>query len=333
MLEKLLMSVVLLTDYAWPDTTIERDIIESAGFQFVAGPARAMPPEDIEALVAQNDPAAIMTCWAEVTAAAISSCSKLAIIARMGVGLDNIDRAAAAAANAVVTNVPDYCVEEVSDHAVGLLLCWARGIHTLDNESKAGRWNADTAHLVRVRDLTIGIVGFGRMGRRTAAKLRPFGVRMLVCSEPPLGEIDADIDIVDLTTLVSQSDVIILHLPLTPKTRDLFGESLFAKTKPGALLINVSRGGLIDNKALLDALDRGHLGGAALDVVDGEPHPPQAVIGHPKVIATPHVAFSSGASIIELRRRAAEEVVRVLRGEPAHYPCPLPASVSKAAAK
>jgi len=318
------MKTVLLTDYAWPDLELERAAIEGAGFRLVTGPSRAAPAEVIAGLAARHRPNAVMTCWAEVTRAAIEACPALEIVARIGVGLDNIDREAAAARGAVVTNVPDYCVEEVSDHAVGLLLAWARGIVAFDREVKGGRWDPAGAALRRVRDLTVGIAGVGRIGRRTAAKLLPFGVRLLGFDRAPAAELAGKgVDFVGLDDLVARSDAVILHLPLVAETRGLFGAPLLGRMRPGSLLVNVSRGGLVDNDALIRALDEGPLGAAALDVVDGEPTPPRAVVAHPKLIATPHVAFSSTASLLELRRRAAEEVVRVLSGQAPHHPCPL----------
>jgi D-3-phosphoglycerate dehydrogenase len=319
------MTKILLTDYAWPDPEVERSVIEGAGFTLVAGPAKALPPAEIVALAKEHRPAAIMTCWAEVTAPAINACPDLKIVARIGVGLDNIDRAAAAARGAVVTNVPDYCVEEVSDHAVGMLLAWARGLVAFDREVKGGTWDAAGAKLRRVRELTVGIAGFGRIGRRTLAKLQPFGSRLLAFDKyPPAGGFPEGVTGVDRDRLLAESDVVILHLPLSPETRNFIDAAALKRMKPGSLLVNVSRGGLVDNDALLQALEKGPLSAAALDVVEGEPNPPRALIGHPKVIATPHIAFSSTASVLELRRRSSEEVVRVLRGEKPHHPCPPP---------
>lgn len=319
------MATVLMTDYAWEDVVLERGIIEGAGHSLVVGPAKAAPPDAIAGLARRHRPHAIMTCWAEVDAAAIAACPDIKIVARIGVGLDNIDRVAAARQGAVVTNVPDYCVEEVSDHAVGMLLAWARGLIAFDRESKAGTWNPAGAQLRRVRDMTVGLAGFGRIGRRTAEKLRPFGVRLLALApRGPTIDKPAGIAFVDLATLVRESDALILHLPLTAATQRLFGAKILNAMKPGSFLINVSRGGLVDNAALLDAVDRGLLAGAALDVIDGEPEPPQALLAHPRIIVTPHVAFSSQASLLELRRRAAEEVVRVLAGRPPAHPCAPP---------
>ncbi|MBL8559224.1 MAG: C-terminal binding protein [Hyphomonadaceae bacterium] len=313
------MTDVLLTDYAWPDDALERDVIERAGFSLASGASAPAPAAEIEALVRRHRPRAIMTCWARVSADAIAAAPDLRIVQRLGVGLDNIDVAAATARKVVVTNVPDYCVEEVSDHAVGLALAWARGIVAFDRSVKAGAWAPESARLHRVRDLNVGIVGYGRIGRRTAEKLAPFGVRILAQSPSYTGGHVAEAAAFDV--LLAASDIVIIHAPLTDATHHLFDAARIAAMKPGAFLINVSRGPIVDNAALLAALDEGRLAGAGLDVVESEPSPPPEIVARPDVIVTPHVAFSSAASLAELRRRAAEEVVRVLRGESAQFPC------------
>ncbi|HQX59754.1 MAG TPA: C-terminal binding protein [Burkholderiaceae bacterium] len=322
---------VLLTDHAWPDTSIERDILQGAGFELqVMG---AAPPSalQVEALVRQSAPAAILTCWAQVSATAISASPALRIVARLGIGLDNIAVDAATAQGVMVTNVPAYCVEEVSDHAVGMALAWTRGIVALDRQVRAGDWAPGQAQLRRLAQLTCGIVGYGRIGRRSAAKLRQgFGSRVLAYSRnPPAG--DDSVEHVALEALLAQSDIVILHAPLTPDTRHLINRARLAKLRKGSLLINVSRGALVDNDALIEVLANGTLGGAALDVLETEPEVPEALRSDPRVILTPHVAFSSDASVAELRRSACEEVVRVLRGQPPLFPCNTPHNWNPAA--
>jgi D-3-phosphoglycerate dehydrogenase len=313
---------VLLTDFAWPDTTIERRILEGAGLNVVTGPSKALPSDAIAKLAAIHRPNAIMTCWAQVSADAIRACPDLKIVQRIGVGLDNIDVVAAVAQGAIVTNVPDYCVEEVSDHALGLVLAWARGIAAFDRQTKRGRWDPSGTILHRVRDLTVGIAGFGRIGRRTAEKLAVFGVALQALEHKAnLADISGQVRFIGWRRLLSESDVLVVHLPLAPGTVGLFSTEAFATMRCGALFVNVARGGLVDNSALLASLDAGHLGFAALDVIDGEPNPPAALLAHEKVIATPHIAFSSKAALAELRQRSAEEVVRVLKGEPPENLC------------
>jgi D-3-phosphoglycerate dehydrogenase len=304
---------VLLTDYAWPDDSIERNIVEAAGMHLVSGPATPLPADGIEALAREHQPSAILTCWAPVSAAAIAAAPELQIVARLGVGLDNIAVDAASARGVWVTNVPDYCVEEVSDHAVGFALAWTRGLVRFDREVRAGRWDPATARLRRLAELTCGIVGFGRIGRATARKLGAFGGRVLA-HDPHLSADAEGAQSVQLDTLFSQSDIVIVHAPLTETTRHLVNRERLALMPHGGLLINVSRGGVVDTDAVIEALGSGQLSGAALDVLESEPEVPAQLRTHPGAMLTPHVAFSSDASLVELRRRAAEEVVRVLQG-------------------
>jgi D-3-phosphoglycerate dehydrogenase / 2-oxoglutarate reductase len=318
---------VLLTDRAWPDDSIERTILDDAGFEVVAGPADPASVEVIDALVAEHQPAAILTCWATVSAAAIESSAPLRVVARMGVGLDNIAVPVATARGVQVTNVPDYCVPEVSDHAVALALAWTRGLVSADREVRAGHWNPAGARPRRLSTLTCGVVGYGRIGRTTAAKLQALGARVVISDPHPPAD-TGGIEVMSLDDLLSVSDVVVLHAPLIPETEHLIGERELAMLPEGAYVINVSRGGLIDTDALIASLNQGHLGGAGLDVLESEPAVPPELLAHPGVIVTPHIAFASDASVIDLRRSAAEEVVRVLRGEPAHHPRNTPSLLS-----
>ncbi len=326
---------VVLTDHPWPDVAVEQAVFDAAGIELIAGPIEAPTAQAIEATVAKHDPQAIMCCWAQVTERAIRSPSNLAIVARIGVGLDNIAIPAATARGAWVTNVPDYCVEEVSDHAIAMLLGHWRGITAFDRDAKRGVWNPASANLQRTRDMTVGIIGYGRIGTATARKLaQGFGARVLVYAPSLMMthqagcELAPRISVATLDALQAQADAIILHLPLTSSSHQIVNDKFLSGLKRKPLLINVSRGGLIDNAALLRALDSGQLGGAALDVVEGEPSPPASVIARPDIIVTPHVAFSSDASLLELRRRCSEEVVRVLHGQPPCHPCNQPQAVN-----
>lgn len=313
---------VLLTDRAWPDDSVERAVIEAASLRLVSGPPDPAPATSIEALVAEHQPAAVLTCWAPVSAKAIQASAPLRVIARMGVGLDNIAVPAATERGILVTNVPDYCVEEVSDHAIGLILAWTRGLVIASRQVRSGRWDPAGARLRRLAALTCGIVGYGRIGRATASKLSAFGARVLVSDPHPPP--DTKGVPVSLDDLLARSDVVVLHAPLTEATHHLIGARELALMRPGALLVNVSRGGLVDTGALEQSLRSGHLGGAGLDVLEHEPEIPAGLLEHPMVTITPHIAFSSDVSVAQLRRSSAEEVVRVLRGEQPRYPCNRP---------
>jgi len=320
------MPTVLITDYAWPDLDIEHSVLDPAGIDLVAGPARPAAATVIDELAARHRPQAIMTNWAQVSATAIAACPDLKLVARIGVGLDNIAVDDATRRGAWVTNVPDYCVEEVSDHAIGLMLAWARGIVTFDRDVRAGHWNPASARLLRVSTLTAGIVGYGRIGRMTARKLRGFGMRLLAYDA--YAAPDDIVDMVDLDTLLRESDVVLLHVPLTSDTHHLIDAERLARTKRGAFIINVSRGAVIDTAALITALEQGRLSGAGLDVLEGEPEVPARLRERDDVIFTPHVAFSSASSLAELRQRVCEEVVRVLSGARPVHACNTPAPAS-----
>jgi len=305
---------VFITDYAWPDVEIERRVIEGAGFRLVAGPSTPASAAQIEALVEQHQPSGILTNWAPVSARAVGLSPKLRIIGRLGVGLDNIAVDEATRRGIWVTNVPDYCFEEVADHSVGMLLSFTRGLMHFDREVKAGRWEPSSARLRRMSTLTVGIIGYGRIGRSTAQKLNGFGTRVLAYTRSAPAE--KGVEFVALDELLRQSDAVIVHIPLTAETKHLIDRERLALMKPGAILINVSRGAVVDTNALVEALQSGHLGGAALDVLENEPHVPPALLAQPNVMLTPHIAFTSDASLTELRTWASEEIVRVLRGQP-----------------
>jgi D-3-phosphoglycerate dehydrogenase len=318
---------VLITDYAWPDVEIERKVIEGAGLRLVAGPAAPTSAANIEALVSEHRPAGILTNWAPVSARAVGLSPALRIIGRLGVGLDNIAVDEATRRGIWVTNVPDYCFEEVADHSLGMLLSFTRGLMHFDREVKAGRWEPSTARLRRLRTLTVGIVGYGRIGRSTAQKLNGFGARVLAYTRSPQSE--QGVEFVALDKLLRESDAVIVHIPLTAETKHLFNRERLASMKKGAIVINVSRGAVIDTSALIEALESGHLGGAALDVLEDEPNVPPALLALPNVMITPHVAFTSDASLIELRTWASEEIVRVLNGRPPKEGRNKPANVAR----
>lgn len=311
---------VVLTDYAWPDIEVERRIIEGAGFSLVAGASEPAPEAQIDELILQHNPAAVLTCWARVSAKAIAASPDLKIVTRMGVGLDNIAVDAATRHGAWVTNVPDYCVEEVSDHAVGMVLAWTRGLIQYDRDVRQGNWNPAAARLRRLSTLTCGIIGYGRIGHRTAAKLKAFGVRLLTQARPGKA-FDGDSELVELDDLMRLSDIVIVHVPLNGDTRHLIDAPRLSLMKHGSMLVNVSRGGVVDTEAVIGALESGRLAAVGLDVLEDEPNVPDALKAQPGAILTPHVAFSSDTSLLELRVRACEDVVRALRGEPVHFPC------------
>jgi D-3-phosphoglycerate dehydrogenase len=308
---------VLITDYAWPDLEIERGILEAAGLR-VLSLQDAPAGTDGRDLIA--DCAAVMTCWAPVPETLLAAGPALRCVARFGVGTDNIDLAYARSRGMVVTYVPDYCMEEVSDHALALSLGWARGVVWLDAAIRSGVWNPAGVRLRRFRTLTTGVWGYGRIGRRTAEKFAGMGSEVLAWD--PVAPDGGPAERVSLEELLARCDIVSLHMPASADGSPQVSDEQLRQMKPGALLVNTARGTLVDTDALLRALDSGTLGAAALDVVAGEPDLPAALVAHPRVILTPHVAFSSVESVRELRTRAAQDVVRVLRGEQPQNPVP-----------
>jgi len=302
---------VLLTDYAWPDLNIERRILTEADAELVV--ADRTDSESLAVLAADAD--AIMTNWARVDATVLAAAAKCRIVARLGIGLDNIDVAFAARHGMIVTNVPDYCLIEVAEHALALILALGRKVAFYHLETKEGNYRLQAGPaLRRIEGQTLGIVGFGRIGKKLAEKATSLGLRVLATSRTR-GPLPAGVEWRDLDALLAESDYISLHLPLVPESRHLIGAAQMARMKPTAYLINTARGGLIDTQALSAALAANRLAGAALDVQDPEPpdltKPPY---NDPRVIVTPHAAFVSQESLTNLRTRAARQVATVLTG-------------------
>ena len=304
---------VLLTDFAWADLGIERQILGEAGAELVL--AKATDAASLAAAAVNAD--AIMTNWAKVTEPVIAAGRKLRIVARLGIGLDNIDIEAATRRRIVVTNVPDYCVIEVAEHSLALLLALARKIGFYHQETKSGKYRLQAGPpLRRIEGQTLGIIGIGRIGQKLAEKAAALGLRVLATSRNRPAELPHGVEFCDLDELLRRSDYVSLHLPLTPQSRHLIDASRLARMKRGAYLINTSRGALIDTAALVSALESGQLAGAALDVQDPEPPPlDQPPYNDPRVIVTPHAAFVSAESLDNLRTRASRQVAAILSGE------------------
>src|SRR5262245_48440863 len=271
-----------------------------------------------------RDADAVIVCYAQITAAIIGALTRCKVIGRTGLGVDNIDVPAAAARGITVTYVPDYCLREVSDHAMALLLALARKITLSNTPVQSRRWRMPAvAPLRRLAGQVLGLVGFGNIPRAVAPKAKAFGFQVI--THDPFVSKDvlaaAGVEGVSFDDLLARSDVISVHAPLMPATRGLMNAAAFAKMKKGAFVINTARGPLIDEPALIAALDSGHLGGAGLDVVATEPlAKDSALIGRDNVILTPHTAFYSVEALIELQTKCATDVARVLSGEKPVYP-------------
>jgi len=257
----------------------------------------------------------------------IEQLTRCRFIMSMGIGFDRLDVRAATERGILAANVPDYCQEEMSDHVMALILASTRKIITLNTLVRKGGWRQDPEPdiqrgiwptMSRLRDQTLGIVGLGRIARILVPKAKGFGMR-IIAHDPYLdaGQFTAlGVEKVELDTLLSESDFITLHAPLTAATRHLLGPEQFKKMKMSAYLINTARGGLVDQVALYEALAAGRLAGAALDVTDPEPiRPDDPLLTLDNVIVTPHSAHASIPALMAVLMRPVEEMVRVFRGE------------------
>jgi D-3-phosphoglycerate dehydrogenase / 2-oxoglutarate reductase len=303
---------VLLTDYAWSDLEIERATLAAVDAELVVADA----PDAASLARLAEDADAILTNWARVPASVLAAAKKCRIVSRFGIGLDNIDVAFATRQGMLVTNVPDYCLEEVAEHALALILALGRKVAFYHQQTKCGHYDLSAGPaLRRLAGQTVGIVGFGNTGKRLAAKASALGFRVIACTRRP-ETVTAPIERSPLESLLARSDYVSLHLPSTSETRHLIGAPQLALMRPTAYLINTSRGALVDEQALAEALAEGRLAGAALDVQQQEPpdlqRPP---FNDPRVIVTPHAAFYSVESVTELRRRASRQVADALSGK------------------
>ncbi len=312
--------VVAVTDSVFPSLEPEQRVLAPLAVELRPGQCRS--EEEVIELTRGVD--AVLNCYAKMTARVIETLNRCRIIARYGIGVDNVDLVAATRAGLLVTNVPDYCIDEVSDHTLALLLALARRIVAADRAVNAGAWDV-VAHagIRRLRGQTLGLLGFGKIAIALSSKAQALGLSVLA-HDPYLdaGLIARDgAQATDFDTLLGESDVVSIHVPLSPQTRGLVGERELARMKPTAFLINTSRGGIVDEQALAVALKQGRPGGAALDVLSTEPPPPDHPLRQaPNVILTPHLAFYSRESVVELQTKAADEVARALRGEPPRSP-------------
>jgi D-3-phosphoglycerate dehydrogenase len=284
--------------------------------------AKSGTAEDILAVAKDAD--ALITTYAKITGEIIKQLTKCKAIGRFGLGVDNIDLVAAKDKGIPVNYVPDYCIHEVSDHAVAMLLALIRKIPLSNKLVQGGRWEMPAVvPITRITGTTLGLVGFGNIPRLVAPKAQAFGMKVIAYDPYVKPEVfkAADVEGVDLDTLLKRSDYISVHAPLMDATRGLINAAALAKTKKGVYIVNTARGPLIDEAALVAALDSGQVGGAALDVVTVEPLPKDSkLVGRDNVILTPHTGFYSVEALAELQTKCASDIARILSGEKAVYP-------------
>lgn len=309
---------VVVTDHVFKDLEIERSLLAPLGAELVLAPAK--DEATLAGLAREAD--AMLVCYAPITQQVVDAArGRCRIFARYGIGYDNIPVEAATAAGILVTNVPDYCIEEVADHTVTLLLAAARGLVPAAISVREGQWQVPREGVRRLRGRRLALLGLGRIGREVAARAAALKLEVLVydpylTADPP----DAR-RVGSLEEALKEADFVSLHLPLSAETRHLIGDRTLDLMARSPVLINTSRGGLVDLDAVVRALDDGRLAAAALDVTDPEPLPlDHPLRTHPRAIVTPHMAFYSAEAQDELQRRAAEEVVRRLSGEPPRCP-------------
>jgi D-3-phosphoglycerate dehydrogenase len=311
--------LVVVADSVFPNLDLARAVVSRAGAELRL--ASQPTPEGIVAAAREAD--ALLVTYAKINADMMREMKKCKIISRFGIGVDNVDIEAATRQGIVVTKVPDYCIDEVSDHAMALLLSLVRKIPFSSARAHAGRWEMPAVTPIhRLRGTVLGLVGFGRIPQLVAPKAKAFGMRVMAYDPyVPLNVMEqAGVGRLEFAELLKISDYISIHSPLLPETHHLFSDEVFRQMKPGALLVNTSRGPVVDEAALARALDAKQLAGAALDVLEQEPPVHSPLFGRDNVILTPHTSFYSVESLEELQTKAAEEVVRVLSGEPPRNP-------------
>lgn len=304
---------MIVSDQVFPDVEIERELIEQAGGELVVARDRD------DALVLMRDADAVLNTYMPVDAATIATMSRAKIIARYGIGTDNVDIDAARQAGITVTNVPDYCVQEVATHTVALLLALIRRVPQADAIVRSGGWGVVAiGELHRLSTLTIGLLGCGRIGLRVAQAVDALGATV-IAADPYVQDLPGAHRLVSAEELFATADVLSVHCPLTPQTAGMVNADSIGSMRAGSYLVNTSRGPVVVLADVLAALATGHLAGAALDVFDREPPDAANLAGIPNLICTPHMAFLSAEAMRESQRKAATQVLRALRGEAVDY--------------
>ena len=305
---------VVLTDYVWESLDVEQKTLEGLA-SLVA--LKTKTPAEFLPEAADCD-ALLNTYAGPITAEVMARMPKCKIIARYGIGVDTIDLEAATAAGIIVTNNPTYCIEEVAEQTMALLLASARKVAFYDRLVRAGRWEVPPGKpMFRLVGRTLGLVGFGNIARAVAVRAAAFGMLVLYC-DPFVedGQFAVPGEKREFAALLGESDFVSLHPPLVPETRGMMNDAAFARMKPTAFLINCSRGPIVDTAALVRALDAKRIAGCALDTTDPEPLPdPHPLRGRENVTVTPHAAWYSEQAMVGLQAGAPGEVRRVLTGE------------------
>ena len=310
---------VCVSDGRHPRFDIEQEAIEKMGWEFVMCQCRT---ED-DVIKYCGDADAIFLDGAPITARVISHLKNCKVINRYGVGYENVDVEAATKAGIKVTYVPDYCMEDVSDMALALLMTCLRQVSLRDRKMKEGGWNI-YATAFRLKGKTLGLLGFGRIARTLARKCSGFGLEKIIAFDPFVSDEvfkQAGVERGTLEEVLSCADFLSLHMPINGETRHILNDTTLRLMKPTAILVNTARGALIDSFALADALKEGRLLYAGLDVHEYEPMTEQCPYLHlDNAIVTDHSAYNTEEGVIELKTKAAQNVIDVLLGQPLTYP-------------
>lgn len=315
--QRLLMSRLIVTDYTFPTLEVEQRRLTPLGIAVEGVKAG----ERAELLAKLPTADYVLTQFAKLDAEAIERMEKARVIVRYGIGVDNVDLEAARRRGIPVCNVPDYCIDEVADHTLALVLAATRRVVENANFVSGGKWGLPVAinDMRCLKSMTVGVVGFGRIGREVASRLMNFKCRLLV-SDPVAKAADveeAGCELTSLENLLVNSDVVTLHCPSIPATRHLINFDTLDAMKPGAILVNVARGNIVDTSAMFEALKSGKLGFAALDVFDPEPPAPDhPALAMKNVILHSHIASASDEAVLKLRSDAAAIVALACEGQP-----------------
>lgn len=299
---------ILITDYDFPDLALEQALYRAAGVEVVTAQCRS----EEEVIAAADGCDGLLVQYAPIGDKVFAACPQLRIVSRYGAGFDTINTDDAKRHGVWVANSPDYGVGEVATHALAMALSLLRHLPWYDRDIRNGAWNFGSAgRMERVSDMTLGILGLGRIGKRMAHIGRNSFRRVIACDPHIIdGDFPAYVERVSQQELFAQADALSLHVPLNDATRNIVDASMLSLMKPGSVLVNTARGGLVRIDDLLAALDAGLLDGAALDVLPTEPpQPGSAILRHPRVLLTPHAAFYSTLAEKELRRKAAQNLV------------------------
>jgi D-3-phosphoglycerate dehydrogenase len=308
---------VVVTDYGFPDLSIESEILKSIGVTPQGGQCKTV--EDVIALTADAD--AVIVGFAPIKAPAIAAMKKAKIIVRYGIGYDNVDLAAAKAAHIPVCNIPDYCLDEVADTTLAFILSITRQIVRNAEVIRQGLWKSavTAAEFHCLRNMTVGLIGYGRIGKAVAKRLAAFGCTLVVYDPmlPPGSPAADGATVIGLDELLAKSDLVTLHCPSLPTTKGMINRANLAKMKPGAILINTSRGDLVITEDVVEALKSGQLASIGFDVTNPEPLPADSPLrGFPQAVINAHLASVSPQAQHRLRSTAAELAIAAIQGKP-----------------